>query len=493
MEFSSLFFLFLFLPMFLVLFFILRKEAHNSFILAASLFFYAWGEGRYIYLLLISIAANYLLGLLVDRCETRHVKKTLFILAILFNLAFLGYYKYTYFFLDNLGLSPHTGNIHLPLGVSFFTFQALSFIIDIYRKTVSMDKNPLNFSLYMVLFPKLVTGPITPYHDLQKQIFSPRQMTIDDFAEGIKRFIIGLGKKTLIANSLAVPVNKIFAIPAIDLTAAVSWLGILCYTLQIYYDFSGYTDMAIGIARMCGFKLPENFNYPYMARSIKDFWRRWHISLATWLRDYLFLPIAYMVSRKIKSPKPWGTKAENWAYFISAFITFFLCGLWHGSAWTFVAWGIYYALLLIIEHAGLAKKIKRLPKPIQILYCQLLVIIGWVFFRSGSLDYAFSFLKTMFGFGSGDGIRYYAAYYLNNEVYLFLTLGLIGCFHLFPKLALWYETKKKNLSQNPSPLSRLLFNTTFILVYNLYLTTVLLAAIMVMASGTYQPFIYFRF
>lgn len=479
MEFSSLIFLFLFLPVFLFLFFILEKKAHNSFLLIVSLLFYAWGEGGFVLLLLVSIVGNYILGLLVEGIERKALKKTFFLAAVIFNLGLLVYFKYTHFILDNLNISGTLNPIHLPIGISFFTFQALSFIIDIYRKTVPMDKNPLNFGLYIALFPKLITGPITPYHNLKGQI-RQRQITLDDFAYGVRRFITGLGKKVLIADTLAVTANGIFSIPASDQTAGLAWLGIICYTLQIYFDFSGYTDMAIGIGRMCGFTFLENFNYPYIAKSIKDFWRRWHISLAKWLRDYLFLPIAYAVSRKIKSPRLMGIKAENWAYFIGAFKTFLLCGIWHGADWTFVVWGGYYGVLLSIEHAGVGKWMRRRWwNPFRVIYCQLLVMIGWVFFRSDSIGYAFSYLKAMIGLGTGDGIRHYPALYLNAEVIVFIVIGISGIFPIFPKVSRWYE-KHKTL-------------WCCALGYNLYLTAVLLISTMVMASGTYNPFIYFRF
>jgi alginate O-acetyltransferase complex protein AlgI len=481
MEFSSLIFLFLFFPVFLVLFFILKQEAHNSFLLMASLVFYAWGEGEFVLLLLVSIVVNYLLGLLVDRLEAKGLKKMLFWLAVFFNLGLLVYFKYTHFILDNLNASAGVEPIHLPIGISFFTFQALSYIIDIYRKTVPMDRNPLRFGLYMALFPKLITGPITPYHNLSKQVAERRQISLDDFAEGVKRLVLGLGKKVLVADTLAVTANGVFAVPAADQTAGLAWLGIICYTLQIYFDFSGYTDMAIGVGRMCGFKLPENFNYPYIATSIKDFWRRWHISLATWLRDYLFLPIAYAVSRKIKAPRLLGVKAENWAYFIGAFFTFLLCGIWHGASWTFFVWGGYYGVLLIIEHAGLGKKMKRhWWKPFQLIYCQLLVMIGWVFFRSPSMAYAFEYLRAMLGFGSGDGIAYYPALFFNAETITFIIIGILGAIPLVPTLKGWYRKRFK-------------LQTVYTIAYNLYITAVLLTSVMVMAGGTYSPFIYFRF
>jgi alginate O-acetyltransferase complex protein AlgI len=494
MEFSSLIFLFLFLPVFLLLFFVLEKKAHKSFLLMTSLVFYLWGEGEFVLLLLVSVMVNYLLGLLVERIEGKTPKKTVFIAAVMFNVGLLVYFKYTHFILDNLDMSGAVGSIHLPVGISFYTFQALSFLVDIYRKTVSMDRNPLNFGLYMALFPKLITGPITPYHDLRKQIRAERQITLDDFAYGVKRFTLGLGKKVLVADTLAAPANAIFAIPAPDLTAGLAWTGIVCYTLQIYFDFSGYTDMAIGIGRMCGFKLPENFNYPYIARSIKEFWRRWHISLAKWLRDYLFLPIAYSVSRKIKSPRLWGVKAENWAYFIGAFFTFLLCGIWHGANWTFFVWGGYYGLLLAMEHAGPGKWVRRhWWKPLQLVYCQLLVMMGWVFFRSHSLGYAFSYLKTMFGFGTGDGIRYYPALYLDAEVIVFMIIGIIGAFPLFPALNRWLQDQKQKWEKRETGTARHLLNSGYILIYNLYLLVILLASTMTMTGGTYNPFIYFRF
>lgn len=494
MEFSSLIFLFFFLPIFLVLFFVLKKEAHNTFLLLASLVFYAWGEGQFVFLLLASTVANYLLGLLVDKIDGKTLKKAVFILAVAFNVGLLIYFKYTHFIMDNLGMSGKIDPIHLPIGISFYTFQALSFLVDIYRKTVPMDKNPLNFGLYMALFPKLVTGPITPYHNLKKQIEAKRGVSVDDFAHGVRRFVFGLGKKTLVADTLAVTANNIFAIPAADLTAGLSWLGIIAYTLQIYFDFSGYTDMAIGIGRMCGFTFLENFNYPYIARSIKDFWRRWHISLAQWLRDYLFLPIAYSVSRKIKAPRLLGVKAENWAYFIGAFITFLLCGVWHGASWTFVVWGGYYGLLLAGEHAVWGKKLKkRLWKPLQVVYCQLLVIIGWVFFRSQTMGYALEYLKAMFGFGSGDGVTQYPALYINAEVTVFLIIGLLGVFPVFPKLAEAHRELKEKWDAKPAKAPRVLLATGYAIVYNVYLLAVLLASTMAMASGTYNPFIYFRF
>ncbi|MCK4762654.1 MAG: MBOAT family protein [Candidatus Aminicenantes bacterium] len=483
MEFSSLLFLFLFLPIFLLFFFLLKKEAHNSFLVMVSLFFYAWGEGKYIIILLVSILINYVLALTIDRRQSKKTAKLLFILGLAFNVGLLVVFKYANFIAANLNISISKSPIHLPIGISFYTFLAISYLVDVYRKTQPAAKNPVDFALYISLFPKLITGPITLYHDFAAQISQKRELALDDFSEGVKRFILGLGKKVLIADTLAKTANQVFDIPAAQQTAGLAWLGIICYTLQIYFDFSGYSDMAIGLGRMLGFKIPENFNYPYISKNIKEFWTRWHITLANWLRDYLFLPMAYAVSRKIKKDRVLKIKAEGWAYYIATFFTFLLCGIWHGANWTFFVWGGYYGILLVIEQAGMRKFLKKkLPSPLRLLFCQLLVIIGWVFFRSPDLGYAFTYLSSMFGFGTGDGLVHYPALYFNMEVLFFISIGIVGSFPLFPKLKARYEKKKgRGWLWGYSILS------------TLYLTFVLLASTMVLASGTYTPFIYFRF
>ncbi len=496
MEFSSLFFIFLFFPVFIFLFFILKKESHNSFLLIVSFIFYYLGEGRFLLVLLLSIIVNYILGLCIQKSNSKKISKYIFILGIVFNVGLLILFKYTNFLVNNinvlftnLGLkSLYVSHIHLPIGISFFTFFSISYIVDVYRKTSSAEKNPLNFALYISFFPKLITGPITLYHKISSQILK-RNITIDGFSYGVKRFIIGLGKKILIADTLAPVVNQIFSIPSSSQTVGLAWLGIICYTLQIYFDFSGYTDMAIGIGRMLGFKFVENFNYPYFSKSIKDFWRRWHISLANWLQTYLFLPIAYKVMRKIKSDRFINIKVENWAYYIGAFFTMLLCGIWHGASWTFVFWGAYYGIFLVIEHAGLGKFIKSLYKPFRILYAQMIIMIGWVFFRSENMAYAFDYLKAMFGFGKGNGVEYYTALYLNPEVKLFIIIGILGSFPLFPKLKSLYE--KLNLKYGTT--SKSILNSGYSILYTFYLIFVFVLSSMSLALGTYNPFIYFRF
>jgi len=496
MEFSSLIFIFQFLPLFLVLFHAVKKEARALILTLASLLFYFWGEGGFVLFLLGSILVNYLLGLWIDRFRKKNLAIVGFILGLVLNLSWLAFFKYTHFFIDNLnpllkalGLSTIAlSPIHLPIGISFITFQALSYIIDVYRERSTVERRLVNFAVYLGSFPKLIMGPITPYHKLQSQI---RQLDINisGFIAGSRRFMIGLGKKILIADKLAPVANQIFSIPASQQTAGLAWLGIICFTLQIYFDFSGYSDMAIGVGRMCGLSLAENFNFPYVARSIKDFWRRWHISLAHWLRDYLFLPIAYSVSRRIKTDRLLGIKAENWAYYLGSFITMTLCGLWHGASWTFVIWGTFYGLLMIMEHAGWARVLKRMGWPWRILYTQLMVVIAWVFFRSDSLAYALQYLKTMFGFGSGNGLEYYPSLYLDREVLFF---GLIGILFSTPLPGRLKTVLGEVVSKMAGPFRKMILPVARILAA-VTLLGVFVLSIMALASGTYNPFIYFRF
>jgi len=496
MEFSSLIFIFQFLPVFLVLFFAVKKEARSLILILASLLFYYWGEGGFVLFLLGSILVNYLLGLWINHTRRKRWVVPVFMLGLGINIGWLGFFKYTHFFFDNLnpllkGIGLPTVSvspIHLPIGISFITFQALSYIIDVYRERSPVEKHFLNFAVYLGSFPKLIMGPITPYHKMHSQI---RRMEInfEDFAMGSKRFIIGLGKKLLIADKLAPVANQIFSVPATQQTAGLAWLGIVSFTLQIYFDFSGYSDMAIGIGRMCGFTLVENFNFPYVARSIKDFWRRWHISLAHWLRDYLFLPIAYSVSRRIKAERFLGIKAENWAYYLGSFVTMTLCGLWHGANWTFVFWGTFYGILLIVEHAGGSKVLKRLWWPWRILYTQLMVMVAWVFFRSESLAYALQYLKAMFGFGSGSGLEYYPSLYLDAEVMLFGLIGLLISTPLPGRLKTLLQTA---ILKTIGPCRYWILSGARFLV-TVFLVFIFILSVMSMASGTYTPFIYFRF
>ncbi|MGD0783059.1 MAG: MBOAT family O-acyltransferase, partial [Candidatus Aminicenantales bacterium] len=362
MEFNSVAFLFLFLPVFLAVFWFLRPDARNGYYLLAGLVFYAWGEGERVFLLLAFIAVNYAIGTAVAGIGGRFSRKAVFLAGIVFDAAFLFYFKYAAFFLRTLGLAGGLSlpdPARLPLAVSFFTLSALSFLIDVYRRTVPFDPHPVRFGLFLSFFPKMTTGPITPYRTLAPALAESRRMDSADFAAGARRFVLGLAKKQLIADPMAATANSIFAVPASGLTAGLAWLGLIAYTLQIYFDFSSYTDMALGLGRMLGLRLPENFNYPYSSKSIQEFWKRWHMSLSQWLQYYLFLPIAYAVSRRIKGDRFLRVRADYWAYGCGAMVTFLLCGLWHGASWTFIAWGAYHGLFLVVEQAGLGKLLKK--------------------------------------------------------------------------------------------------------------------------------------
>ncbi|MCP5047758.1 MAG: MBOAT family protein, partial [bacterium] len=439
MVFSSVIFLFMFLPLTLAAVFLAAPKLRNLVILISSLIFYAWGEKQLVLLLLISIFFNYLFGLLIQKNWGHHKSKYYFILAIIFNLGLLGFFKYANFIVDNLNtILAFTGigriylePVHLPIGISFFTFQAMSYVIDIYRDKTPAQKNPVNLALYIALFPQLIAGPIIRYMHISSQLIQ-RKVNIDKFSVGIKRFIEGLGKKVLIANTLGAVADQIFALPATELTAAVSWLALTAYTLQIYFDFSGYYDMAIGLGKMLGFDFLENFNYPYISTSITEFWRRWHISLSTWLRDYLFLPTAYASMRSIPAMKKWHINTEIWGYGIGMMVTMFLGGLWHGDSWNFVIWGVFHGSFAVLERTRRGKRIlKHLWKPLRHTYTLMIIMIGWVLFRSNSLPHAWQFLKSLAGFGQGNGENHHLAMYLDNKVIIFLILGAVFSTPLF--------------------------------------------------------------
>ncbi|MGD8338870.1 MAG: MBOAT family protein, partial [Desulfobacterales bacterium] len=380
MLFSSIIFLFQFLPLCLLLYFLAGKRLRNLLLLIASLVFYAWGESYYVLLMLVSILVNYLCGLMIDRYRGRQAARGFLIAAIAFNVLSISVFKYANFLVDNLntllsqiGAGPiELAPIHLPIGISFFTFQAMSYAVDVYRRDAPVQRNPLNIGLYIALFPQLIAGPIIRYHDIAAQLIR-RRVRLDDLSYGIERFVVGLGKKVLIANQVAIIADQVFSFPYETLTPGVAWLGVLCYTLQIYFDFSGYSDMAIGIGRMFGFHFLENFNYPYISRSIREFWRRWHISLSSWFRDYLYIPLG-------------GNHRGPLRTYLNLLIVFFLCGLWHGASWNFVIWGLLHGLFLVIERLGFEKILNRWWSPLRYLYVMLVVCTGWVFFRAENLS-----------------------------------------------------------------------------------------------------------
>jgi alginate O-acetyltransferase complex protein AlgI len=486
-------FLFLFLPVLLTLYFAgdlargFRSGGRphgaygNWLLLAASVLFYAKGGGAFTWLMLGSIAFNYWMAIAVDRArassETR--ARTLLAVAVAVNLAVLGVFKYANFFADNvntlflaLRVTPvAVPRVLLPIGISFFTFHAISYVVDVYRRDASAQKSPVHAALYLLLFPQLIAGPIIRYRDIADQL-ARRAVALDDLADGVRRFVIGLGKKVLVANVVAVPADQMFGLPAGELNAAHAWLGLVCYTLQIYFDFSGYSDMAIGLGRMFGFRFPENFRWPYVADTVQEFWRRWHISLSSWFRDYLYVPLG-------------GNRVSPGRTYVNLVTVFFLCGLWHGASWNFVIWGLFHGFFLVIERLGIAGVMKRLWPPVRHAYLMLVVMIGWVFFRADSLGDAIGFLRAMFGLGGVDPTPYALGWYLTNDVVFALIAGAIGSAPLVPALARWRARSGSDLARLRAVVLDACSAAALVAIF--------FASVLQMAARSYNPFIYFRF
>lgn len=393
MIFSSTIFLFIFLPVVLLLYYIIPKKfltVKNILLLCASLFFYAWGEPVIIIVMLVSIFANYLFGLWIDKAKkTSDFQKRLsIIVTVIFNIGLLGYFKYFNFFVKNInGIfgTEFTSQIALPIGISFFTFQIMSYSIDVYFGNVKPQKQLFNLALYISFFPQLIAGPIVRYIDIEKQL-EERSYNLGQIASGAQRFIIGLSKKILIANQVSIFADHAFN--ATSLTSVMAWVGAICYALQIYFDFSGYSDMAIGLGKMFGFEFLENFNYPYISNSVQNFWRRWHISLSSWFRDYLYIPLG-------------GNRKGTFRTYINLLIVFAVTGLWHGASWSFVIWGLYHGVFLMLERGIWGKVLKKLPYALTWLYSMIVVLIGWVIFRAEEMGKALEYIKSMFSFSTG--------------------------------------------------------------------------------------------
>jgi alginate O-acetyltransferase complex protein AlgI len=366
-------------------------------------------------------------------------------------------------------------DIHLPIGISFFTFQAMSYLIDAARRNVAVQCNPLDFGLYIALFPQLVAGPIVRYRDVAAQIVR-RMVTRDGLAYGIQRFIVGLAKKLVLADTLALRADGVFALRGDYLTTPAAWFGLACYTLQIYFDFSGYSDMAIGLGRMLGFKFRENFAYPYIARSITEFWRRWHISLSTWFRDYLYIPLG-------------GNRRRPWIVGRNLITVFFLCGLWHGASWNFVLWGLYHGAFLLVERLARNRVPWAAPRFLQHAYALLVVMFGWVLFRADSLPHAGEFLAALCGLARGAGPAFEPALFLDPEIALVAAAGALGAAPCLP----WLAARFRGLRRRLTGPARLLAEAAASAAAGLALGLLLLYAAMLMAAGTYSPFIYYRF
>jgi alginate O-acetyltransferase complex protein AlgI len=475
MLFSSPIFIFLFLPLVLTAHLLLPWRLKNGLLLVASLVFYAWGEGFYLWIMLFSITANYLFGLAIDGCTREDRARWWLAGAVITNLALLGWFKYANFAVENLNvlltgldLRPIVLDpVHLPLGISFFTFQALSYVVDVYRREVPAQRRLGNFGLYVASFPQLVAGPIVRYHDVAAQI-DRRVADAPLFVSGIRRFVVGLAKKMLIANPLGEVADQIFGLPSSQLGTSTAWLGIVSYTLQIYFDFSAYSDMAIGLGRMLGFRFLENFNYPYVARSIQEFWRRWHISLSNWFRDYLYIPLG---GNRVRPPR----------IYLNLVVVFLLCGLWHGASWNFIWWGLLHGLFLVLERLGLSQVLKRLPLPVSHLYVLAVVMTGWVLFRAEDLPQAVHWFSTLAGAGGTVGVSPNS--FITNEVLLALLLGTFGAAPVVPRVR---ALVLRRLSTGGRRLG-------YGVIEALAGSTLFVLSAAYLAAGTYNPFIYFRF
>lgn len=422
MSFSSIEFIFMFLPIIIISTYCMPNKLKNLWLLILSIVFYSLADFRYLFLIIITILINYLLGFIIGNTKKIKVKKLMLFAGILYNLGILSFYKYINFLIENIngvlnifGLTNliEVLNIVLPIGISFYLFQCISYLIDVYRGDGKAEKNIINLALYITFFPQIFSGPIMKYKDMSIQI-TKRVYSSEIFMEGIKRFIFGLFKKLIIANTLAITADKIFALNSNELGTSVAWLGVITYTLQIYFDFSAYSDMAIGVGRMLGFRINENFNYPYAAKSIKDFWNRWHISLSTWFRDYLYFPLGGNRKGQIKTYR-------------NLFVVFFLCGLWHGAKWNFIIWGIYYGVILIIERIKILDKFSsrvRIHPIFKHAYTMLIVGFGWVLFRAESFEQIKYYISAMLGLNSST--NYASIYnYLNSEVVLTIIIAII--------------------------------------------------------------------
>lgn len=410
MEFSSLLFLFLFLPLFLLIYFIVPKNGKNLVLLVFSLFFYAWGEPIYIFLMLFNSAVDYFAGLTIDKYgENPVIRKAALMTSMVVNLSMLGFFKYADFFLGSLNnwfnLDIELLGLALPIGISFYTFQTMSYTIDMYRGRIKVQKNPITFGAYVTSFPQLIAGPIVTYADVEKEMDS-RRVNFDGFSDGVLRFTEGLGKKVLLANNLGLVWKQVRELPVGELPVLLAWIGIIAFAFQIYFDFSGYSDMAIGLGQMMGFHFPENFNYPYISKSATEFWRRWHMTLGGWFREYVYIPLGGNRKGKIRT-------------FVNLLIVWFLTGLWHGADWNFIFWGLFFGVLLILERSFLGKWLDKLPGAVSHVYLLLMVLISWVFFEITDIREAFSYVGVMFGIGAEGLADTRTFYFLRENLFIF--------------------------------------------------------------------------
>ena len=467
MLFSSLTFLFIFLPIMLIIYYLSKDKFKNYILLFFSLIFYSWGEPKYIVLMILSIIFNYYFAIFIDKVKKKQNKKIILFCSIIFNIGLLFFFKYLNFFainISNIFNIPFKNlNIMLPIGISFYTFQILSYVVDVYRKEVKVQKNILILGTYISLFPQLIAGPIVRYQTVEKEL-KKRKHTLENFCNGFRRFIIGLGKKVIIANNVALIADTIFnSAIASNYQGIVLIIGTLAYTFQIYFDFSGYSDMAIGLGKMFGFEFLENFNYPYISQSITDFWRRWHISLSSFFRDYVYIPLG-------------GNRVNKIKWIRNILIVWALTGLWHGAEWNFIIWGLYFAIILLIEKLFLHKILNKIPVFFRWLYSFVLINIGWIIFRSESIELLSYVFKNIFIFDLDILYDFLATNYNLLNYFVFILLGFIFSFPIY---------KKVN--------ERFMQNKIYNLLKDIIIIVIFIFSICTLISNSYNPFIYFRF
>lgn len=457
MVFSSITFLFYFLPIVLALYYLVPNKFKNLILLISSFIFYFYGEPKYVLLMAFSIISTYICGILVDKYRGTKTAKLFLILEIIISIGLLIYFKYADFIIKNINLwlsqKIDLINVLLPIGISFYTFQMISYVVDIYRGEVKVQKNILKLATYVSLFPQLIAGPIVRYSTIEKQLEN-REYSINKFSLGVRRFVIGLGKKVLIANVIGTLVNTFFI--SEDKSILFYWLYAIGVMLQIYFDFSGYSDMAIGLGKMFGFDFLENFNYPYIATSITDFWRRWHISLSSWFRDYVYIPLG-------------GNRVSKIKWIRNIMVVWILTGLWHGAEWNFIIWGIYFGILLIIEKLFLLKKTEKIPKFLKVIYRLFLVMISFIIFNGNEI---IENIKGLFGIGNISVISKESIYYLKSY-FIVILIGIIGATPIMKNIV--KKEKIKKITNILEPFSILLLSTSYII------------------DGSFNPFLYFRF
>ena len=468
MLFSSLTFIFIFLPLVLVLYFISKDKYRNYILLLASLLFYSWGEPKFIILMLISIIFNYVIALVIDKKrDKKALSKLLLILSLVVNIGMLFSFKYLNFFITNINslfnIDISLFEIALPIGISFYTFQILSYVVDVYKNEVPVQKNVFALGTYIAFFPQLIAGPIVRYSTIAEQL-QKRTCTLAKFTDGLRRFILGFAKKIIVANNVALVADTIFNSATVT---EYSWLiiliGLIAYTLQIYFDFSGYSDMAIGLGKMFGFDFLENFNYPYISKSITDFWRRWHISLSTWFRDYVYIPLG-------------GNRVKKLKWIRNILIVWLLTGLWHGASWNYVIWGLYFCAILLIEKLFIGKIIDKMPKIVRWIYSFILINIGWLIFRIEDVATLKELFINLLTFKTSDVVEFLRMNYSLLDKVPYIIIGLVFMFPIYPAI----ENKLKKYA-------------IYKYVRDIIIMMLLTVSICFLLSNSYNPFIYFRF